>query len=397
MIAGLATAGRPSTTRLSVVVTPAAVLQVERRTNLTLDPADRARFEAILESRPSVGTFVSTAWLSGFFAQPADGAELSLLLFREGQTLCGFLPIAVRTMLGLTRVTLLGGGLGSDRIDLMAARGAEPACADSFLTWLDESFGRTGFVLELRDVPADSPLWGAVHRAGRSGGPLMALSLREVQALPYLDLGDDCARHAPTAASPSRTDSLDRHRRLLTRRGDVRIDLLSDPNDAVAAFDTLVGFLRDRWADHGGSALADPGRQRFHRCVIPRLLDEGRLRMIRLSVTGRAVGIFYGFALGNWWGYYLAGYDREWAGRIHLGRILIATAIDCADRHGAVEFDFLKGAEPVKYLWPVRERTTIDAEIMSDRLAPQLVRAAHAARETAAALMKSARGWRLRP
>src|SRR6478672_4964123 len=179
VIVGLATDDGLLTARSSFVVIPAASLQVERRTDLTLDPADRESFEAILQSRPSVGAFVSTAWLSGFFDEPADGADLSFLVFREGRTMRGFLPIAVRTALGLTRVTLLGGGLGSDRIDLMAARGAEPACADLFLTWLAQSFGRTGFVLELRDVPADSPLWGAAHRSGISGGPQIAVSLQE--------------------------------------------------------------------------------------------------------------------------------------------------------------------------------------------------------------------------
>jgi hypothetical protein len=57
---------------------------------------------------------------------------------------------------------------------------------------------------------------------------------------------------------------------------------------------------------------------------------------------------------GGWRGYYLAGYDRQWAGRIHLGQITLAAAIDLASQ-GAREFDFLKGADRVKYLWPVRE------------------------------------------
>jgi CelD/BcsL family acetyltransferase involved in cellulose biosynthesis len=116
--------------------------------------------------------------------------------------------------------------------------------------------------------------------------------------------------------------------------------------------------------------------------------------MIRLSADGRAVAIYYGLAVGTWWGYYLAGYDREWAGRIHLGRLTVATAIEQATRHGAREFDFLKGAEPVKYRWPVDERTTVDADIASHHSTAQLTRAAHAARETAAALAKSAaRAW----
>ena len=83
--------------------------------------------------------------------------------------------------------------------------------------------------------------------------------------------------------------------------------------------------------------------------------------MIRLSADMRTIAVFYGLATGaptgvprtaaasggprgGWWGYYLAGFDREWAGRIHLGRITLAAAIECASREGAAEFDFLKGA-----------------------------------------------------
>lgn len=53
---------------------------------------------------------------------------------------------------------------------------------------------------------------------------------------------------------------------------------------------------------------------------------------------------------------------------------------------------FLKGAERVKYLWPVRERVTVDAEIYSAaNSGAQFVRALHASRQVAAALAKSAR------
>ena len=96
--------------------------------------------------------------------------------------------------------------------------------------------------------------------------------------------------------------------------------------------------------------------------------------------------------LGTWAGYYLAGYDREWAGRIHLGQITLATAMDLAAQDGAAEFDFLKGAERTKYLWRVRERATVDADVYSTQAGPQVVRATRATRDAAVAFVKSARG-----
>jgi hypothetical protein len=113
--------------------------------------------------------------------------------------------------------------------------------------------------------------------------------------------------------------------------------------------------------------------------------------MIRISIDMRTVAVFYGMAVGEWCGYYLAGYDREWAGRIHLGQITLAAAVDMAVREGAREFDFLKGVERVKYLWPVRERSTVDAEAYSAHSGSQLARAAQSGRDVAAAVVKSAR------
>ena len=126
--------------------------------------------------------------------------------------------------------------------------------------------------------------------------------------------------------------------------------------------------------------------------VLPQLLAEGSLRMLRLTGDARTIAVYYGLARGRWWGYYLAGYDREWAGRIRLGQITLAAAIDLAAREGATEFDFLKGAERIKYMWPVLERATMDADVFSDRSGAQFTRATRATRDAAAALSKTARG-----
>jgi CelD/BcsL family acetyltransferase involved in cellulose biosynthesis len=372
--------------------TPAARLTVEVKRDLDWRPEDAASLAGLLESRPSVAVFLSNAWLSGFFAEPPPGCDPALALLREGSTLRGIVPMAVRHTLGHVRVSLLGGGAGSDRTDLIAARAFEASCADSFLSWLGETFGK-GFVLELRDVPADSALWGGVSRANEEGSLRLTLQPREVHTLPFLDLaelGSSAFGPAPRAWHPR---SLDKHRRWLERRGRLRIERLEDSGEVLDAFESLAQFLHARWGGRkGGSALDNPRLLRFHRHVIPLLLRDKRLRMIRLSADTRTIAVYHGVVSGAWWGYCLAGYDREWAGRIHLGQITLATAIDLAAQEGATEFDFLKGAHRMKYLWPVRERATVDAEVYSERLGPQLSRAARAAREAAAAFGKAARG-----
>jgi CelD/BcsL family acetyltransferase involved in cellulose biosynthesis len=386
-VKGVALAEHPAPPR-AIAAATASQITVESVRSLELTRDDAAALDRLLEGRPELGVFLSRAWLSGHFADPPPGFEPSLVLLRHGADLKGVAPIAVRRSSWHVKVCLLGGGAGSDRTDLLAGAGFEAGCADALISWVRTAFDGRAVIVELRDVPADSPLWGAMYRANAEPAGRFVLQPRQIHTLPYLPLGPG---GAAAAWSPR---SLDKHRRWLERRGRLEIKLLHDPAETMDAFESLAGFLHARWRGHdGGSVLDDPARRGFHRRAIPRLLAENRLRMIRLSVDGRTVAVFYGLAGSGWWGYYLAGFDREWAGRIHLGQITLAAAIEIAAHEGASQFDFLKGAYSIKYLWPVRDRSTFDADLYSGEARAQLARALRATRETAAALAKSAGSW----
>jgi len=383
---------RPSLTSRAVPIpAPAAParLAVEVRRDLDLTPNDVRAWDELIEARPEVGVFVSKPWLSGFFEEPPPDTVPMLVLLRAAGVLCGVAPIAVRRRVTHARIALLGGGLGSDRVDLLSAKGFEVPCSDALLTWLGDAFGR-GFVLELQDVPIDSALWGAIYRANATGSVRLALQPRDVHALPCLDLAELWPASLEDQ-SPMGGGSLDRHRRWLERRGHVRVDVLNDVREVMDSFDALARLLHARWAHTPcGSALDQPATRRFHRHVLPLLLRARRLKMVRLSVDARIVAVFYGLTGASWWGYYFLGYDREWAGRLHLGRLALAEAIRLATQDGATEFDFLKGPEPVKYLWPVRTRATLSAEVYAAGAGAQLARAVAATRDAAAAVAKFA-------
>jgi CelD/BcsL family acetyltransferase involved in cellulose biosynthesis len=387
-VEGLALAAPPRTAAPSA----ASALTVEIRTSLLFTVDEHVAVERMLSARPELAVFLSRHWLSGFFDDPPPGAEPEVVIIRQGHLIRGMVPIAVFKTFTHARIGLLGGSYGSDRVDLIATRGFEAATADAFIGWLSSVYGPEGFLFELRDVPSTSPLWGAIHRASAEGRLRGVLQPREIATLPYLDLKERPS--TVSAASPPATSvrSLEKHQRWLERRCQLRIDLLVDPAEVTDAFRALVSFLHTRWqGTAAGSALDDDRTRRFHENALLRLLDGGYLRMIRLADGVRPIAVFYGLASGTWWGYYLCGYDREWAGRIHLGQLALQTAMDIARSEGAAEFDFLKGAHRNKYAWPVRERTTVDADLFSGDPAAQLTRAARAARDVAAAVRKAGR------
>jgi CelD/BcsL family acetyltransferase involved in cellulose biosynthesis len=369
-----------------------ARLTLELRADLELCPSDQTAYDAIIASRPNAGVFLSRAWLSGFFAEPPQATQPTLALFRHEGRLCAIAPVGIRRTMTHVHVGLLGGGFGSDRVDLIALRGFESIASDTFVDWIRDAFGDRAVIVELRDVPAESALWGAVHRASSEGTFRHALQPREVHTLPYLDAADPMLAGADGSPMDVNSRSLAKHRRWVERRADLQIELLTTAEEVRGAFETLAAFLHARWGRSAeGSVLDNPRARRFHERVLPLMLAEERLRMIRISADRRVVAVFYGLATGRWWGYYLAGYDREWAGRVRLGLITLDAARETAFRSGAAEFDFLKGADRMKYFWPVRERATLDADLYSERSGAQFRRGTRATRDAAAAFAKSAR------
>jgi CelD/BcsL family acetyltransferase involved in cellulose biosynthesis len=374
-------------------------LIAETRTDVSWSHDDSLALDAIIDERPQVGVFMSRAWLSGLIAAPPADFDPVVLSFREGRVLRGIAPLAIRHARSGTRVALLGGGYRSDRVDVLAARGYETVVADLLLEWLDESMGVSGYVLELRDVPSDSVLWAAIRRAIDERQRSFVLVPSEVHPVPYLLL-DELHHAGSPGERAEKADSVARHRAQLERRGRITAEILQGRDAVLGALNTLEQLLRARWGA-GMSVLEDPQTMQFHRHVLPLLLDEGRLQMLQMRADERPIAVCYMLSAGSersaggsgrWFGYLLSGYDREWAGRIHLGRLALVAAIDLAERGGAREFDFLKGSERYKYFWPVRERTTIDANLYSGTSRTHISRATHEGRQVAASLVKFVRG-----
>jgi CelD/BcsL family acetyltransferase involved in cellulose biosynthesis len=376
-------------------------LTIESRSDVNWSAHDRAALETLMQERPHVSAFLSPAWLSGLCAAPPHGFDPVVLVFRQDGVLRGLVPLAIRTTFTGTHVGLLGGGYRSDRVDLLSTRGYEPALSDMLLEWLDNAFGRSGYVLQLRDVPTDSALWGAIRRAVEEKRRPFVLAPREVHTVPYLPFDEQHVGSPRERAD--KAASIARHRRMLEQRGCTRIEILHEEHAVLEALETLARLLHARWGQ-GRSVLDNAQALAFHRHVVPRLLAEGRLRMLQISVDRHPVAVCYLLAVGSderrggpgkWFGYFLAGYDRQWAGRIHLGRLTVVAGMEAAMREGAREFDFLKGCERSKYYWPVRERTTIDADVYSGTSRTLVSRARHEGRQMAASLLKSA--WNLFP
>ena len=97
-------------------------LHAEFRRDLCLDSADAAAMDALVDARPETGVFLSREWLSGYFDHRLPGVEYGLLVLRDGRALRAVAPLTIRHALTQSRIGIVGGGMGSDRVDLLAGR-----------------------------------------------------------------------------------------------------------------------------------------------------------------------------------------------------------------------------------------------------------------------------------
>ena len=139
------------------------------------------------------------------------------------------------------------------------------------------------------------------------------------------------------------------------RRGTMEVERVQGPG-LMPALNELIRFHGLRWQARGqAGVLALTTVQAFHRSALPMLDEAGVLRMYRLALAGRAIGIYYGFAHRGCASFYLAGFDPEYEFE-SPGTVLIAHAIGAAIAEGCRAFDFLRGAEAYKYSWGAVDR-----------------------------------------
>ncbi|HEX9103229.1 MAG TPA: GNAT family N-acetyltransferase, partial [Polyangia bacterium] len=98
--------------------------------------------------------------------------------------------------------------------------------------------------------------------------------------------------------------------------------------------------------------------RRFHREAARRLAARGWARVYVLHVAGAPRAALYGFAHGDRFAFYQAGYDPEWRQR-SVGTVLLGHVVRECFAERRREYDFLRGSEPYKLKWANGWRETV--------------------------------------
>ncbi len=267
-----------------------------------LEPA----WERLWQKDTRATPFQSPAWLIPWTRYLWGGGELILNQEYSGQNLTGFLPL-FRWGTERTQLSFLGAGV-SDYGDYLG----------SFPHFL---------------LPAD-----AVLEEVRPGSPLLAAGEAvPCSVCPVLDLA-----HYPATLDPKLKADLRRARNKLAGRPH-RFTLDAD----LQAFFHLYQL---RWG-----APSNPKLNPFQTEVAQRFNERGMLRLHVLHIDSEPAAAIFGIAAHRVLYFYLSAFDARFT-RLSPGALLLAHAIECAKAEGATHADFLRGAEPYKYLWGAENR-----------------------------------------
>jgi CelD/BcsL family acetyltransferase involved in cellulose biosynthesis len=317
--------------------------------------------------------FLSWEWISAWHKWLGRQKRPRLFCAREGGLLVGLLALGEEerrfkgTPARLRRISFLGDQLGgSDYLDVLALPGYEQDCAKVLFGHIAEHVKFD--ILELDGLPLDSPSapWLA-WRFGSDANFKYRLEPRYVCPQVKLDKPwEELLRNSARANYFSRT-----LRRLRKLPGfDYRV--VTDPDQAVEAFERFLALHESSWASRGGSsATGHQSLKDFHRDVVVRLALAGRVRFEEIWVDGACRASLYGISGGDRYCFYLSGYDPAWA-KLSLGFAVVGLSIAGAVERGVKFYDLLRGAETYKFEWANETRATFAVQVSSHSLTARL-------------------------
>ncbi len=320
--------------------------------------------------------FLSWEWLHAWWTHHSAGRQLSLVAVRDGGTLIGLAPLAIRPSQVMRfrvfrALEFMGTGpVGSDYLDVIIRRGREQEVTEILATELT----RRGVLVELPQVKGDVSLASAVvaHIARRE----WQIARVRTGVCPYIRLAEHSWDSYLSVLGPEHRANVRRRLRRLASQFEVSFRFVETDAERRAALSELIVLHGKRWRTRGGStAFFTPDLVAFHEDFSRQALERGWLRLAVLHLNGASAAAFYGFRYKRSFYFYQSGFDPDYA-KFSVGLATLALTIKSAIAEGAEEYDFLHGDESYKFLWTQSVRELYRLELFPPDLRGWLYRGA---------------------
>lgn len=282
--------------------------------------------------------FQRMAYQQGWWRNLGEG-DLHTIAVYEDETLIGIGCFNVRG----DRVVFNASKEETDYLDVIcSAENAQPVwnaifdslCSDGFPAWN---------CLDFYNIPADSPSRPLVEAQAADRGFSFVSERAEVcPIIPLPETFDDYL------------DALDKKQRHEIRRklrrakgAEAELHIVGGEDDLHAEVDAFLELLQKSTPEKG-AWLNDARRQAFHD-IAQFAQDAGILQLMFIEVDDRKAAGLFNFAYNGRTWVYNSGLDPDAFGRLSLGVVLSAQAIEKGIELGHSTFDFLRGDEEYKY------------------------------------------------
>ncbi|QPF86543.1 GNAT family N-acetyltransferase [Bradyrhizobium genosp. L] len=246
--------------------------------------------------------YSSYDWCRIWWHHYGRGRELRLFVFRKGERLVGLAPMFIER-LWLGPVTIrIAKRLSADFVSAVFALPVSPQWAGIIYRQI-----LTNFVdVEQCDavwfgyLPAGDPTLAALRAvAGHPGGSVALARDMATGVEVSFQLPDRFDTYVAGLEKRAR-QNYRRQLNLLNKSFTVESCLVSEPDDAAAAFLTFEEAHTEQWlADRRPGYFGDwPGSRAFNRDLVSRLAQTGQVRLMTLNADGRSVASQYALTFG---------------------------------------------------------------------------------------------------
>ncbi len=321
------------------------------------DPAVFAQlapeWNALLERGVTRVPFLRAEYQAAWWAGRGGGewpeeAELLVAVGRgaEGEVL-GIAPLFQAPNRDARPALLLVGGVEiSDYLDFIVARPEAEAFCQSLLERLAAPDVAPWEVLDLYNIPANSPTRTALARAATARG--WTAGEQVLQPVPAIALPDDFETYLATMVEKKERQEIRRKMRR-AEGGDDKVTWSiidgrpgQDVEAAGEAFMALMAHNADK-----ARFLTPAMRAQFTR-IVRVMADEGWLLLAFLEVNGQKAAAYLNFDYGNRLWVYNSAIDPRF-NALSPGWVLLGYLLKWAIEHKRQAFDFLRGDEDYKF------------------------------------------------
>jgi CelD/BcsL family acetyltransferase involved in cellulose biosynthesis len=319
---------------MTVASVPGA-LEVGRISSLHEFEPLKGEWDELVRAMPRPSPFLLHSWLEHWWRSYGEGAALELHVARRDGRLVAALPLYVRSHLGLSVASFLGGGQ-SALGDLLLAPGEPPALAPQLASRLRS----TGIdYVDLYGLPRGSRLVAALPDS---------LDVIERVESPVLDLSEGWEAVYQAKTSSKKRNLHRRRRRQLSEFGRLETVVARTPDELLPALQEAFRLHELRWEGRpDGSGFATPTGRTFHRDAMLALAEVDVPRIVLLTLDGRAIAFHYFFALEGRMYVHRLGFDPAFA-RHSPGLVNTLDTLEAAAAEGLRRVEYLGGAERYK-------------------------------------------------